>query len=156
MPLEAFQKAAPLAQYDPATLAREFATTIPAAMRRLVTLPVETETAAVGIAICDGTGALVLRHAIDGFPLPRFGGAHPEWPLYQALSRPNLPVRRHIQQGQGSSARQFLVYAICQSVAPLSFDVPPQLEATMLILPAALVPDVLGATPDLILSNAPV
>ncbi|MEH6835490.1 MULTISPECIES: helix-turn-helix domain-containing protein [Falsihalocynthiibacter] len=156
MPLGAFQQEAIRAQYDPAKLARAFSTSIPSTMRRLVTLPVETENAAIGLAICDGTGALVLRHAIGGFPLPRFGGAYPEWPLYQALSRPNLPVRRHIQQGQGSSARQFLVYAICQSVAPLSFDVPPQLEATMLILPAALVPDIIGATPDLFLSNTPV
>lgn len=153
MPLEAFQKAAVEAKYDPAKLARAFSTTIPAAMRRLVTLPVDTENAAIGIAVCDGTGALVLRHPIDGFPLPRFGGAHPEWPLYQALSRPNLPVRCHIQQGQGSSARHFLVYAICQSSEPLSFDTPPQLEATMLILPAAIVPDAIGSTPDLCLSS---
>lgn len=154
MPLDRFMAAATEANYNPAVLANSFSTTIPAVMRRLVTIPSETENAALGIAVCDGTGALTLRRPIDGFPLPRFSGARPEWPLYQALSNPNLPIRKHIQQGQGSSARQFLVYAICESLGSLSFDQPPSLQATMLILPAALVPEATSGTPDMFLKSA--
>lgn len=154
MPLEAFRAAAAEASYDPAALAKTFSSSIPAVMRRLVTIPSETENTAVGIAVCDGTGALTLRRPIDGFPLPRFSGARPEWPLYQSLSNPTLPIRKHIQQGQGSSARQFLVYAICESLGSLSFDEPPNFQATMLILPAALVPEATSGTPDLVLMGA--
>lgn len=156
MPLELFTKAAVDEGYDPARLAQVFSTSIPAAMRRLVSMPTETANAAIGIAVCNGTGTLTLRHPIDGFPLPRFSGARPEWPLYQALSNPNLPIRKRIQQGHGNAARQFVVYAICQTVGPLSFDSPPQLQATMIILPASLVPEAAKTSPDLILSSAPI
>lgn len=154
MPLEMFQQSAKLSSYDPARLAQEYSTSIASVMRRLVTLPSESENTAIGIAVCDGTGTLLFRQPIDGFPLPRFSGAHPEWPLYQALSQPNIPIRRHMQQGQGSSARHFLVYAICQPVAPLSFDAAPKLEASMLILPSALVPDATSGAADQILASA--
>lgn len=156
MPLEEFRAAAEAANYNPAILAKAFSTTIPAAMRRLATIPTTTENATVGIAVCDGTGTLTLRRPIEGFPLPRFTGVRPEWPLFQALSNPNLPIRKHIQQGQGSSARQFLVYAICVPLGNLSFDSPPKLQATMLIIPAELVPEATSGTPDMTLSSAPI
>lgn len=152
MPLEPFLAAAQEVQYDPAKLAQRFGVDIAAAMRRIATLPCETPTHAVGLAICDGAGTLTLRKPIDGFPLPRFSASHPDWPLYQALSRANMPIRQCVQQGQGNAARKFLVYAIGQSVSALSFEAPPQLEATMLILPAARAPEATNSAPDLILS----
>jgi hypothetical protein len=63
-----------------------------------------------------------------------------------------MPIRQCVQQGQGNAARKFLVYAIGQSISPLSFEAAPQLEATMLILPAARAPEATSAAPDLILS----
>ncbi|WP_380053057.1 helix-turn-helix domain-containing protein [Falsihalocynthiibacter sp. SS001] len=153
MPRAAFQEAAQQEKYDPARLALRFSTSISSAMRRLLVLPSQGENAAIGLAICDGAGTMTMRQPIDGFPLPRFTGAHQDWPLYQALRAPSVPIRRCVQQGQGSSARRFMVYAICETTSPLSFDTAPRLEATMLILPATLAPEALAGAPDLVFSG---
>ncbi len=135
MPLAPFQAA--VAQYgcDPGRLSREFSCDLAAAMRRLVSLPTAPDQDALGLAICDGTGSITLRRAIDGFPLPRFSAANPNWPLFQALSSPMRPIRQNVEQGQAAAPRRFLTYSICAPVGTLDFDTPPHLEATMLIVP---------------------
>ena len=59
-------------------------------LRRLALRP---DAPPAGLVVCDGSGTLVFRRQIDGFPLPRFGAACPLWPLYQALARPMTPIR---------------------------------------------------------------
>ena len=43
-------------------------------------------------------GALVRLQPVGGFSLPRASGSCPLWPLYQALSRPMVPVRAVLAQ----------------------------------------------------------
>ncbi|WP_439104784.1 short-chain fatty acyl-CoA regulator family protein [Celeribacter marinus] len=134
MPLA--QVDAVLAQHgpDPSALARAANVPLDAAMRRLAALPPADHRPPVGLARCDGSGTLTFRKPLDGFALPRFGAACPLWPLYQALLRPTVPVRRVIE-AQGQPARRFVAYAICQPVQALEFDAPQIVEATMMIVP---------------------
>ncbi|MEN8837532.1 MAG: short-chain fatty acyl-CoA regulator family protein [Celeribacter marinus] len=134
MPLA--QVDAVLAQHgpDPSALARAANVPLDAAMRRLAALPPADHRPPVGLARCDGSGTLTFRKPLDGFALPRFGAACPLWPLYQALLRPTVPVRRVIE-AQGQPARRFIAYAICQPVQALEFDAPQIVEATMMVVP---------------------
>ncbi len=119
---------------DPAALAQATGVDLSAAMRRLASVPTGAGRPPMGLAICDGSGALTYRKPIDGFAPPRFGAACPLWPLYQALLRPMVPIKRIIEQ-QGQPARRFLSYAIAQPQKPDRFDGPEVVEATMLFLP---------------------
>lgn len=136
MPLAQMEAAVEELGPDPAQLATRFGVSLAAAMRRLGALPIpEGGAARYGVVICDGSGTLTFRQPIEGFALPRFGAACPLWPLYRALANPGTPVRAQVAQS-GPNARQYIAYAICQPRGTPSFDAPPILEATMLILPA--------------------
>ncbi|PTQ68867.1 helix-turn-helix transcriptional regulator [Celeribacter persicus] len=119
---------------DPAALAQAAGVDLAAAMRRLASLPAFENRLPTGLAICDGSGALTYRKPLDGFAPPRFGAACPLWPLYQALLRPMVPIRRVVEQ-QGQPPRRFLAYAIAQPQRPESFEAPEVVEATMLFIP---------------------
>jgi hypothetical protein len=128
--LAAFERLGP----DPAQLAAEFGVEIIAVFRRLATLPEKEGRDRIGLAVCDASGTLTFRKAIDGFPLPRFGAACPLLPLYQALVRPMSPVRAMVEL-PGRTPRRFLTYAIAQPAHPAGFDGPTVFEAAMLMLP---------------------
>jgi hypothetical protein len=133
LPLAPFRAALVAAAGDPAAVAARFGVDLAAVLRRIACLP---EQAGAGLVICDGAGALTFRKPVDGFALPRFGAGCPLWPLYQALSRPLVPLRTVVEMA-GRSPRRFRAYAICQQVRPAGFDAPQVLEATMLVLPDA-------------------
>lgn len=139
MPLEPFRQAARAASYDPSALAARFGVDLPAVFRRLSALPPAAPTEAIGLVMCDGSGTLTFRKPVEGFDLPRFGAACPLWPLYQALTRPMVPVRQVVEMA-GRGARRFLTYAVCNPSQPAGFDGPTVLEAAMLVLPSALAP----------------
>ncbi|WP_417244122.1 short-chain fatty acyl-CoA regulator family protein [Celeribacter sp.] len=134
MPLD--QVDAVLAEFgpDPSALARVAGVPLDAAMRRFAALPPADHRPPVGLARCDGSGTLTFRKPLDGFVLPRFGAACPLWPLYQALLRPTVPLRRVIE-AQGQPARRFVAYAICQPTQVPQFDAPQIVEATMMVVP---------------------
>ena len=120
---------------DPARLAQAFGVDLATAMRRLAHLPEEVTGVPVGLVTCDASGALTYRKSLDGFSPPRFGAACPLWPLYQALMRPMLPLRRVIAFS-GQPERLYLAHAISQPVsAPRGFDGAEVVEATMLFTP---------------------
>jgi predicted transcriptional regulator/transcriptional regulator with XRE-family HTH domain len=118
---------------DPAMLARLTGCSLPAAMRRLASLPVAPEYPALGLLMCDASGALSFRKPLDGFAPPKTGAACPLWPLYQSLLRPTMPVRRIISQG-GVSPRSYLAFAVAEPVGAQGFDEPDIFEATMLFM----------------------
>lgn len=95
--------------HDPLRLAG--ACTVPPAtvFRRLALLP-ETSSG-LGLVICDGSGTLMLRRPVAGFPVPRFGAACPLWPLYEALMRPGQPVQTRLQVS-GRGGGQFDAWAL--------------------------------------------
>jgi len=134
MPLAEVEAALEELGADPAALAERFGVSPAAAMRRLGALPPGPRGPRFGVVICDGSGTLTFREPVEGFALPRFGAACPLWPLYTALSRPGLPVREEVEM-PGPPPMRFRVHAICRARGRPRFDMPPILEATMLIEP---------------------
>ncbi|CUH67020.1 transcriptional regulator, y4mF family [Thalassovita gelatinovora] len=118
---------------DPAVLARHFGVSVARAMRRMAELPPTDGVPQMGLVSCDASGTLIFRKSAEGFALPRFGAACPKWPLFLALSRPLLPVRRVVQQDMhGRSA--FLAYAIAEPVTEPDFGQDPLFQAHMLLV----------------------
>jgi predicted transcriptional regulator len=88
-----------------------------------------------GLVICDGSGTMVFRKAIEGFALPRFGAACPLWPVYTALSRPMSAVAAVVETA-GRVPQRFEVRAFCEVSHVGGFGGIELREAAMLIWPA--------------------
>ncbi len=131
--LEPFAKAAQSKNFDPGALAGLFSVDMATILRRLAALPLGLTSREIGLAICDGSGALTYSKPVEGFALPRLGSACPLWSLYQALARPMVPLRRLVET-PGAPPQRFLTYAVSQPTYPGGFDGPPVTEASMLIL----------------------
>lgn len=147
MPLEQFALAAQDVMYDPARLAQRFGCEMPAVFRRLASLPQTSASRRIGLVVCDGAGALTLRKTTDILPMPRFGSACALWPLYRALTRPMAPVRAILEHASRPGVR-FLCYAIAHANYPHGFGGPAVYEASMVLIPPALVdpPESMGAS----------
>ncbi len=134
MPLKAFQKAVAAQGADPLALSETFAADLAAVFRRLAALPRGALGGDVGLVICDASGSIVFRKQIEGFALPRFGESCPLWPMFTALGRPLVPIRRRVSQ-IGRSALLFDCLAVAQPVGAPAFETDPLYQSTMLILP---------------------
>ncbi|WP_372892563.1 helix-turn-helix domain-containing protein [Rhodosalinus sp.] len=135
---------------DPVALARTAGADLSCAMRRLAALPPDVLPTRVGLAVCDGAGALTFRKPLDAFPLPPFGGGCALWPLFEALARPGQPVARRLVQA-GDEGRPVRAFAVAGPAALTGFDGPPLMQAQMLVLPdpeaeAAPAPLAVGVT----------
>lgn len=128
------------AGFAPEELARHFGVGLAQLFRRLATLPPEPGIPRFGLAICDGSGTLTFRRPIEGFQLPRFGGACPLWPLYEALLRPDRPVRAPVEFA-GRPPGRFVAHAVAGARDPLRFEPPFVWEASMLVTPASVAGD---------------
>lgn len=116
---------------DPLLLASDMGLPLDLVMRRLAMLrPPGYEGA--GLVICDGSGALTLRRAAPGFPLPRPGDACALWPLYLALAMPQTAIARHVLTPEG---RLFRSLSFATRSQPLGLDGPVLLRGHMLLLP---------------------
>jgi hypothetical protein len=122
--------------FAPDELARQFGVGLAQLFRRLATLPPAPGVPRFGLAICDGSGTLTFRRPIDGFVLPRFGGACPLWPLYEALRHPEHPVAALIEVPTRPAVR-FVAHAVAGARDPLRFEPPHVWEASMLLTPAS-------------------
>ncbi|MGL4311191.1 MAG: short-chain fatty acyl-CoA regulator family protein [Paracoccaceae bacterium] len=134
MPLDRISQALSLYGPDPSALARDFGCDLVQVFRRLASLTDEHLGTRLGLVRCDGSGTLTFRRPVEGFPLPRFGGACPLWPLYQALARPMQPIRARLEM-PGRPGARFIAMAICQPRTAAGFDMPEVWDAAMLILP---------------------
>lgn len=134
MPLAGFQKALDQVGLEPLKLALKFSVDLSAVFRRLAAMPEGVLPTDVGLVVCDASGSIVYRKQIEGFALPRFGASCPLWPIFQALSRPLVPIRRRISQ-LGRSAMLFDCFAMAHPVSMPDFDEDPLYQSTMLILP---------------------
>jgi predicted transcriptional regulator len=119
---------------DPVALAARFPVPHAVLFRRLACLSGSLGWPNVGLASCDASGTLIFRKAPEGFPLPTFRTACPLWPLFEALSRPAVPLRRRIVLA-GRPDRVFQAYAVADPEPQGGFDAPPILRAHMLLLP---------------------
>ncbi len=147
LPLDGLAQAMKERGFAPDQLALDFGVPFDQLLRRIALLPADMmEKLSLdlpGLVICDSSGTLMFRRAIDGFALPRFGGACPLWPLYQAMLRPATPLRTPLVTA-GRLGRRFLTYAYAAPTGPVTFEAPVTLQSTMLILPEPHPPAELG------------
>jgi len=100
--------------------------------RRLALVPPAKGGVRYGLVICDGSGTLTFRRPLPGFALPRFGGACPLWPLFQALTQPARPLRAVLEM-PGLPVQTFLAHAVAGPRHAPGFDQPPVWESLMLL-----------------------
>lgn len=115
---------------DPVRLAAQLGVEVTVVLRRMALAP----GAEAGLALCDASGALVLRKPAEGFGFPRFGSACPLWPLYAALGRPGSPVMADVMAA-GRGGRRFRAIAHCAPRHPEGIGGVELREAAMLVLP---------------------
>lgn len=139
LPLEPFLDALAELGCAPDRLAARFGVGLAPVFRRLAGLPKAAPVPVPGLVICDGSGTLTFRRPVEGFGLPRFGGACPLWPLYQVLARPGQPMRLPIATASRQT-RRFIAHAFCQPRGEASFDRPQVWEAMMLLEPEGEAP----------------
>lgn len=133
MPEKLFSRAAVECNYNPAVLAKRFDVDFAAVLRRLATLSPDDGHPPTGLAVVDASGSLWFLKALPGFRLPRFGGACPLWPIFAAFSRPTQPVMADVVL-PGAVQTGLRCYAVADPVEPPSFDRPPALRSTMLVV----------------------
>lgn len=121
---------------DPTEIAGRMGCAPDLAMRRLAALPAEAfpTRQAPGLVICDASGTITHRKPAQGFEPPRFGAACALWPLFEALHRPGVPVTRRLRT-HGRDAAAFRATAFAATSFPAGYDLPPTVEATMLVMP---------------------
>ncbi len=134
LPLEPVIRAVGRIGLEPAALAQDLQSDMPMLFRRLATLP-EVEIGPVGLVVCDGAGALILRKPLPAFSMPSAGSACSLWPLYQLLCQPQSPQSLLIRQ-VGRDAQVLRAFAVSQELRPAGFDQPALLRPHMLLLPA--------------------
>ncbi|PSL21743.1 helix-turn-helix domain-containing protein [Shimia abyssi] len=134
MPVNALRAALGAGPLDPVALSRSFGASLPAVLRRLAVVSDEVMPMPFGLVMCDGSGTLMLRKPVEGFPVPRFSAACPKWPLFQALSRPMRPLHQRVTV-TGRDARQFDCFAVTEAVGMIEVNVDPLYHSYMLIVP---------------------
>ncbi len=135
LPLAPFLTALAQIGPDPILLARRFDCAPAPVFRRLASLPPEAAPGlAPGLVICDASGTLTFRRPTAGFPLPRFGGACPLWPLYRALSAPAQPVVARVEVA-GRARQRFVTYSYAALTHPEGSGGAQVLTGMMLVLP---------------------
>lgn len=115
-------------------LARRFEVTMATVFRRLAVLSDRILPQPLGLVICDGSGTLMLRKPVEGFPVPRFSAACPKWPLFRALNRPACAIRQEVK-ATGRDARGFECFAVTEPVGPSRFNEDPLYRSYMLVVP---------------------
>ena len=121
----------PEARADPVRLAARLDMPLDLVMRRLADLrPAGYEGA--GLLVCDGSGALTLRRAASGFPLPRPGDSCALLPLYQALAVPQMALVRDVVTPDG---RGFRTFSHATRSQPRGISGPLLTTARMLFMP---------------------
>lgn len=133
MPLDAVLRALE-AEADPLALARIFSVDPASVLRRLASLPEDVMARPTGLVVCDASGTVLFYKRISGFSLPRHGEACPFWPLYTALNRPMVPIRKRVTQ-LGRSSAQFDCYAYAWLHSVPGYDHAPNYRSIMLVQP---------------------
>ncbi|WP_295316822.1 helix-turn-helix transcriptional regulator [Roseobacter sp.] len=117
---------------DPVALARHTGAPVALVLRRMASLA-EPE---CGLVICDRAGSIVFRKPAGQFVIPRFAPACALWPLFSALNQPGQVLRIPVVQlGRGRTA--FDCFAVAETVGEPAYNMPPLMQATMLLLPVA-------------------
>ena len=134
MPLDQVRDALDATDLDPLALAAAFSVDLVTVLRRLAFLPEGTLARPAGLVICDASGSVLFYKPAPGFALPRHGEACPLWPLFTALNRPLVPIRKRVVQ-LGRTAAQFECFAIASPQPAEAFGAEPVYRSVMLVLP---------------------
>lgn len=134
LPMDELKAALDQTNLDPLALANKFSVDLPTVLRRLAALPEGALPKPAGLAICDASGSLLFFKPTPGFALPRHGDACPLWPVFTALNRPLVPIRKRIVQ-RGRTAAEFDCFAIAWPQPAESFGADPVYRSIMLVLP---------------------
>lgn len=134
MPLDQVRSALDASDPDPLALAAAFSVDLVTVLRRLAFLPEGTLARPAGLVICDASGSVLFYKPAPGFALPRHGEACPLWPLFTALNRPLVPIRKRVVQ-LGRTAAQFECFAIASPQPAEAFGTEPVYRSVMLVLP---------------------
>jgi predicted transcriptional regulator/DNA-binding XRE family transcriptional regulator len=118
----------------PDVLADHFNVPLVDVLIRCATLPDIAGVPAMGLAMCDGSGAITFEKQIPGFALPPSGRACPLWPLFTAIGQPDRPIKTAVGL-PGQQQDRFACYAIATQRTG-SLTRPPSVSATMLVIPA--------------------
>ncbi|MFK7745107.1 MAG: short-chain fatty acyl-CoA regulator family protein [Roseobacter sp.] len=122
---------------DPIALSKALKAPVATCLRSLAALP-DLES---GLVVCDRAGSILFRKPIGQMVIPRFGAACALWPLFSALGQPGQVVQAPmVQLGRGRA--RFMCFAVAEVVGELSYNTPPLVEATMLLLPQPALDDV--------------
>ena len=119
------------AAVDPLALAERFGVGVPLVLRRIACLPDLPS----GYVLADRSGSLLLRKAVPGLSLPRFGATCPLWPLFQALAQPGVVIRKEVVQ-LGRVPVRFDCIAVAEATEGPSYNDAPLARAGMLVLPS--------------------
>lgn len=96
---------------------------------RLAHAPPDAVAPAFGLVLCDGAGGVLFRKEAPGLALPRHGGACPLWPLYRALTQPDLPLRAILETPEGA---RLTAFAIARRTEAGQYGMPPAAQSLML------------------------
>jgi transcriptional regulator with XRE-family HTH domain len=130
LPMDQLIQATRAHGYNPMGLAQGLGQPLPLVLRRMAALPVQDDLPRFGLVECDVSGALTFRKPLGVFTVPHMGAACALWPLFQALTRPMVPL---VQAVEIKAGKPLTCIAIAQhSMAPAA-HIPPSLTATMLI-----------------------
>ncbi|WP_170761918.1 helix-turn-helix domain-containing protein [Ruegeria lacuscaerulensis] len=132
MPLIEVKAALDGAGLDPLQLAAKFSVDLATVLRRLAALPDGYLGRPTGLVVCDASGSILFSKSVSGFAMPRFGEACPLWPLFQALNRPLVPIRKRVVQ-LGRTAAVFDCYAHAWPQAISGYDEGPVYRSVMLV-----------------------
>ncbi len=145
LPLEPLKAALADTGTDPLKLAARFSVDLATVLRRLAFLPKDTLTRPTGLVICDASGSILFFKPVQGFALPRYGEACPLWPLYQALNRPLVPIRRRVLQ-LGRTAAEFECHAVAWPHSISGHEDGPDYRSVMLVQPVEFAGDTSNAS----------
>lgn len=134
MPLTELRAALDDCGLDPLHLAARFSVDLPTVLRRLAFLPEGILQRPAGLAVCDSSGSILFFKPVPGFTMPRHGEACPLWPVFSALTRPLVPIRRRVTQ-LGRTAAEFECFAIAWPQPVTEIGREPVYRSVMLVLP---------------------
>lgn len=132
LPMAEFEAAAAVCEYDPVQLANQFSVSLDLVFRRLAALPLGAGHPEFGLLVCDAAGAVIKAKPIDGFAPNRATALCPLWPVFAALSQPNVPIRQTVAMPGDQQAR-FTCYAVALPVGAVAYGMPARHLASMLL-----------------------
>lgn len=116
---------------DPGAIAAHLGAAPDLVMRRLAALRPGLF-AQAGLIVCDGAGAALMRRPAQGFPLARMGDSCAVWPLFQALSTPQMLVAAVLEAPDGA---RFDSWSYASRSQPAGAGGPVLVRAHMLMVP---------------------